>query len=73
MEPLAYRVIEAARVTGLAVPTLRLAIRKGELPVARFGRAVLIRRADLEDFIDRHLGAPAPPAKERSRRRGRYA
>lgn len=42
---------EAAKLSSLAVPTIRLYIREGKLTVRRAGRRVIISRRDLEEFI----------------------
>ncbi len=53
--PYAMKLPEAARHVGLSVPMLRRQIAAGRLPVVRVGRAVLVRRRDLERFVDAHL------------------
>lgn len=46
-------VTEAAGVSGLAVSTIRLLIRRRTLTALKVGRRVLIKRADLQAFLDR--------------------
>jgi excisionase family DNA binding protein len=46
---------EAAALVGLKPPTLRRAIRCGELVYARPGRAYLVRYADLLAWLDAQL------------------
>ncbi len=48
------RVAEAADELGISPKHVRRAIDRGDLPIHRFGRAVRIARADLEQFINRH-------------------
>ena len=45
-------VADAARVTGLSQFSIRAAYQSGALPVRYHGTKVLIRRADLERWID---------------------
>jgi excisionase family DNA binding protein len=42
---------DAAKLSSLAVPTIRLYIRQGKLKVRRAGRRVIISRRDLQEFI----------------------
>ncbi len=55
--PLLIRVDEAARLTQMGRSTLHKMIAAGELPCVRFGRAVRIRRADLEQWISERATA----------------
>ncbi len=50
---------EAARLLGVCLRTLDYLIERGELPVRRVGRRVLIPRAALEQFARRDHGSPA--------------
>jgi excisionase family DNA binding protein len=43
---------QAAETSGLGVSTIRLMIRKRQLPAQRVGRRVLIKRNDLEIFLE---------------------
>jgi excisionase family DNA binding protein len=45
------RVGEAAELLRLGESTVKLMIRRGELPVVRYGRAVRIPRGDLEKWV----------------------
>jgi excisionase family DNA binding protein len=45
--PLAYTPQEAARLLGLSEPAIRARIFRGQLPVQRWGRRLLIRHDDL--------------------------
>jgi len=47
-------VAEVAGDLGVSTKYVRRAIDRGDLPVHRFGRAVRIARADLEQFINQH-------------------
>jgi excisionase family DNA binding protein len=46
------RVREAAELLSLGESTVKLLIRKGELPVVRCGRAVRVPRADLDKWVE---------------------
>lgn len=58
-DPLALRPFlnleEAAALVGLKPPTLRRAIRHGELPYARPGRAYLVRPSDVIAWIEAQI------------------
>jgi excisionase family DNA binding protein len=43
---------QAAEGSGLGVSTIRLAIRRRQLRAQRVGRRVLIKRTDLEQFLE---------------------
>src|SRR5262249_5422610 len=43
---------QAAKISGLGVSTIRLLIRKRQLQAQRVGRRVLIKRIDLENFLE---------------------
>jgi excisionase family DNA binding protein len=45
---------EAADLSGLAPSTIRLLIRKRQLKALQVGRRVIIKRADLERFLEAH-------------------
>jgi excisionase family DNA binding protein len=45
-------VAEAADVSRLSVPTVRSLIRRGKLKGHRVGRRVVVKRAELERFLD---------------------
>ena len=45
---------QAAEASSLAPSTVRLLIRKGQLIAHRVGRRVLIKRCDLEQFLENH-------------------
>lgn len=48
----------AARRLGIYLTTLYRLIDEGDLPAYKFGRAIRIRRADLDDFLDRSRVQP---------------
>lgn len=54
---------EAAYETRLSQDGIRRAIARGELPHVRIGRRLLIRREDLEAFIEARR-RPAPTTRE---------
>jgi excisionase family DNA binding protein len=43
---------QAAETSGLGVSTIRLLIRKRQLRAQKVGRRVLIKRSDLESFLE---------------------
>ncbi len=51
-ERLAYTVAEVAKATGLPTRTVYQLTDDGTLPFKRVGRRKVIRKADLEDFIN---------------------
>ena len=50
---LAYTPRQAAQMLGLSEPAIRARIFRGELPVQRWGRRVLIRHDDLMRVLGR--------------------
>ena len=56
-EPLLLRIHpDATRLTNLGRTTLYAEIAAGRLRAVKFGRAVRIRRDDLDAWIERHTG-----------------
>ncbi len=51
MEPLLLRVNEVARLLGVSRSTAYAIVATGELPSVRLGRAVRVRRTDLEAWL----------------------
>jgi excisionase family DNA binding protein len=49
--PLTYTPAQAAQLLGLSEAAIRARIFRGQLPVTRWGRRLLIRRDDLERII----------------------
>jgi excisionase family DNA binding protein len=49
---LTYRLPDVARLTGLSLTTAQRLVTEGKLPAVRAGRAVLVRRGELDDFIN---------------------
>ena len=45
---------QAAETSGLGASTIRLAIRKRQLRAQKVGRRVLVKRSDLELFLEAH-------------------
>lgn len=45
---------QAAEVSSLAPSTIRLLIRKGQLKAHHIGRRVVIKRANLEEYLESH-------------------
>jgi len=48
---LAWSLDEIAESTGLSLGFLRKDVRRGALPVRRFGRRVLVLKEDLENYL----------------------
>jgi excisionase family DNA binding protein len=51
-QPISVGINAAAEMTGLSPAHLRREIARGELPVVRIGRRVLIRTTALEQYIE---------------------
>lgn len=51
-QPLLLTYAQAARVLGLSERSVRMLASRGDLPVARIGRAARLHRADVERFAD---------------------
>jgi excisionase family DNA binding protein len=45
---------EARALLGIGAGTLDNLLKAGDLPCVRFGRSLRIRRADLQDLVDRN-------------------
>ncbi len=54
------KVSEAARYLVAAKSTVYNLVSTGELPALRIGRAVRIRKSDLEQFISRNMNGGTP-------------
>jgi excisionase family DNA binding protein len=52
-QTIAFRIRDAARATSLSERTIWAAIQRGDLPASKMGRALLIKPADLEGWVDR--------------------
>jgi len=48
---LVYTVEQAGQLLGLSRPTAYLAVKRGDLPVIRIGRRLLVPRAPLEKML----------------------
>jgi excisionase family DNA binding protein len=60
--PLAYSVADAARAVAVCERSLRGEIATGRLSVVRLGTRVIIRRIDLEAWLESHLKPYKPAA-----------
>jgi len=60
--PLLLRAEEAAKLLSLGRSTVFQLLATGELPAVRVGRAVRVRRSDLERWIERRANADRVPA-----------
>ena len=54
IERIAYRVSEAAETCGIGVTMMREIVARGEIRSFRLGRRILIRKSDLQAWIDEH-------------------
>lgn len=54
-EKLSYTINEAAAASGIGRTKIYELVRSGELPLVKIGARTLIRRADLEAMLTRHL------------------
>ncbi len=50
-----YTVLDVARATRLSIQTVRSRIKEGRLKAERIGRGLMIKKADLEEFIRAEL------------------
>lgn len=60
--PLLLRAEEAAYLANLGRSTIFKILASGEIPTVRVGRAVRIRRIDLERWIEQRAGTDRPSA-----------
>lgn len=51
-EPAFFTVEQVAEITALSVSSIRRAIDRKKLKVHKFGRAVRVRREDLDDYLN---------------------
>jgi excisionase family DNA binding protein len=51
-EALAFRMADVARVTGLSISSVKRLVQRRELPSLRIGKCRLVRRRDLEKFLE---------------------
>jgi excisionase family DNA binding protein len=51
-ERLTYRLPDVAWLTGLSLTAVQRLVGDGRLPAVKVGRAVLVRREDLQEFTD---------------------
>ena len=68
--PLLLRAEEAAKLLSLGRTTVFAMLATGELPAVRVGRAVRVRRADLDKWIEERAaqGRPSAPKRDAPRR-----
>jgi excisionase family DNA binding protein len=55
-ERLALRVPEVAELLGMPARTVYRWVADGRLPAIRIGRVVLVRRKDLQEWLEREAG-----------------
>ncbi|MER3407662.1 MAG: DNA-binding protein [Nitrososphaera sp.] len=53
VERLAYTKVEVARMLGISVQTVNRMIARGEIPVIRAGKRILIPRDFVENFVNK--------------------
>jgi len=68
--PYSFKLDGASRYCGIPPETLRAYVRRGLIPSVHLGRALYLRRVDLEAFIDGHRDHSAPPRPLQARGRG---
>jgi len=51
-----YGVREAAKLLGVGQTTLRMFMKKGQIPVIRFDGKLMFLQKDLEEFLQSHYG-----------------
>ncbi len=75
MEEKLYDTVEAAVFLGLSRESVSRLVLVGKLPSQKFGRARLIREADLIDFkaIERKPGRPSKPKEEETAKSSKAA
>ncbi len=56
---LAYTVADAVSASGIGRTTLYGLMGSGQLPFVKLGNRTLIRRADLERLLERHVAPPS--------------
>jgi excisionase family DNA binding protein len=56
-EALAFRVPDVAKVSGISVSTVKRLIKTRQLPSLRVGKCRLVRRRDLEKFLESRVTA----------------
>ncbi len=57
IKPYAVTMDHAAIISGMSKAYLWIAVKDGRLPIARIGRSVRVRVADLQKFIDDQMVA----------------
>jgi len=55
-DKIAWSIAEISEVTGLSIGYLRNEVRRGNLPVKKFGRRILVLHKDLETYLE--AGSP---------------
>jgi excisionase family DNA binding protein len=56
-EALAFRMADVARVSGISLSTVKRLVKRRELPSLRVGKIRLVRRRDLEIFLEGRVNA----------------
>jgi excisionase family DNA binding protein len=64
----ALSIPEAGTYLGVSADTVRRLVRAGEIPHARIGNSIRIRRVDLEEYLDRRTTRQWQRADGRGRR-----
>lgn len=69
LEPAAISIPEAGRYLGVSPDTVRRLIRAGDIPHARIGASIRIRRIDLDAYLDSQTSSQWRPVAGRGRQR----
>lgn len=69
LQPAAVSVPEAGRYLGVSPDTVRRLIHAGDIPHARIGASIRIRRTDLDAYLDSHTSTEWHPIPGRGRQR----
>lgn len=69
VQPAAVSVAEAGRYLGVSADTVRRLIHAGDIPHARIGASIRIRRADLDAYLDSCTSTEWHPIPGRGRQR----
>jgi excisionase family DNA binding protein len=65
IERVAYGLAEAAEAVGIGVTAFREIVDRREIKTFRIGRRVLIRKSDLQAYVDRLCEREGGPRNER--------
>jgi excisionase family DNA binding protein len=69
LQPAAVSIPEAGKYLGVSPDTVRRLIHAGDIPHARIGASIRIRRADLDAYLDSQTSTEWRPMAGRGRQR----